>query len=172
MTEKKIELSKASFLQLGNSLLKTYSEFLSDDNASFSTQISIVLEMDTEEFKMAQEKIENLQDSFDFNSDQELFLQEDAARKKRKGSSVTVETVRSSKRVRKSIEEELKMTPESMIKENLDPLLPQGWKLASGDNKNMSFLVQDLGEFFESLSSRISVNNSLSAQKARIKRFK
>lgn len=157
-------------MQLGNSLLGTCTEFFKDNDAKLSSPICIIVAMETEELKMAQEKIENLQDSFDFNFDQDLFSQEDMARKKRKGS-VMAEIVRSSKRVRKTIEEELKSSPESMIREKLDPLLPQGWKLASGDNKNMSFLVQDLGEYFESISSRLAVNNSLSAQKARIKRY-
>lgn len=171
-TEKKIEISKASFLQLGNALLSTYTEFIRDDNAKFSVPISVVVSVETEELIMAQEKIENLQDSFDFNFDQELFSQhekDDGARKKRKGS-ITSENTRHSKRVKKIMEEDVKLSPESMIRDNLDPLLPQGWKLTSGDNKNMSFLVKDLGEFFESLASRLAVNNSLSAQKARIKR--
>jgi hypothetical protein len=169
--EKKIELSKASFLQLGNALLSTYTEFIRDDAAKFSTPVSIVVSIETEELIMALEKIENLQDSFDFDIDQELFSQddkEDGARKKRKESAQFEQ--RHSKRVKKE-KEIVKLSPESLIRDNLDPLLPQGWKLTCGDNKNMSFLVKDLQEFFESMASRLAVNNSLSIQKSRIKRY-
>jgi hypothetical protein len=159
-------------LQLGNALLRTYTEFIRSEDAKFSTPVSIVVSIETEELIMAQEKIENLQDAFDFDIDQELFSQddkEDGSKKKRKGSC-QFENLRHSKRVKKTMEEDVKLSPESLINNNLDPLLPEGWKLASGDNKNMSFLVKDLGNFFESMASRLAVNNSLSVQKARIKR--